>query len=377
MSFLKYKQFIGTESNNNMKILIVLSVFLVFLQLASAHEGEEELTGGYSLSFNVLPSPSVGPETFLELLAEYPNETLVEKLDVKFTVDRHDIGVSDVQQVSEREPGHYVAKYSFSKGGLWEVHVEFLSDGKEIRKTFNFEVKESSNYFFGIDQNLLIVAIIIVLLALIWFSGLRGKKHLKRSAMSTVLVLVLVGLGYSLSTYISTGAAAEGVITCPDASKPNECLWQAHWHAYLHIETCGQEQRLATEVGALTGPHTHEEKNTIHWHDRILIDKPTGTLKDSIPLTLGAFFDAIQVTFSSDKILDKKNGDLCSGKTGSLKVFRKKKEEFEFKKFNDDSRDLVWRDRTVVALVFDEKTEQETLDYLNKRNIEFPVLGTG
>ena len=41
------------------------------------------------------------------------------------------------------------------------------------------------------------------------------------------------------------------------------------------------------------------------------------------------------------------------------------------------SRDLVWRDKDVVAIVFDEKSDQQALDNLNKRNIEFPVLGTG
>ncbi len=359
------------------KMKFALLVFLVaILPFVSAHEGGDEPLDDLSLSFKTIPKPYVNSEAFLELHVDEEG-LAVENLNITFTVDRHDIGVSDKTATVEREPGTYFAKYVFPKAGLWEVHVEFESDGKEIRKTFTFDVEESSNYFFGVDSRMLIIATVVVLLAFIWLTGLRGKqKHFRRSSIATIVVLALVGLGYSLSIYFSTGAASEGVVTCPDSSKPNECFWQAHWHAFIVPELCGEEQRLEVEKGALTGPHTHEEKNLIHWHDRIPIDKSTGALKDATPLSLGAFFDAIKIDFTSENFLGKKNGDLCSGKQGTFKLFHKKKGE-QFKKFEGDPRELVWRDRSIVAIVFDEKTEQEALEELNRKSIEFPVLGTG
>ncbi len=49
--------------------------------------------------------------------------------------------------------------------------------------------------------------------------------------------------------------------------------------------------------------------------------------------TLGAFFDAIGVTFTNESIMEVKNDDLCNGKPGKLKMFVNDKPRRDFRDY--------------------------------------------
>ena len=183
-----------------------------------------------------------------------------------------------------------------------------------------------------------------------------------------VLLAGAAGLGYSLYITIKSGAVDAGVVSCPSAG---QCIWTAHIHAYLPISICGEDYRLPIEIGALTGPHTHEEKNIAHWHDKLPYDKKTKEIMDAAPLTLGAFFDAIEVPFNSDRIANKKNSDLCpDGSKGITKVLVNGT-------IVENPREYIWKNHDIIMIFFDSRTPLETERKAAEAPLTFPTLGRG
>ncbi len=98
---------------------------------------------------------------------------------------------------------------------------------------------------------------------------------------------------------------------------------EVHWHAAVELSICGEKIDLpcgketpGTVHGKdFCGEHImhHHFDNTIHIE---------GLIQKKEDIALGKFFDIISVPFDKDKILDKKNGDLCpDGKPGKLKMY--------------------------------------------------------
>jgi len=184
-----------------------------------------------------------------------------------------------------------------------------------------------------------------------------------------VIFFAVIGLGYSLYITLSSDATSTGVIACPEGT--GECFWVTHTHAYIPIYACGEEVRLPFEKGPLTGPHTHEERNIIHWHDRLPYDLSTKTITVTEPLTLGAFFDALEIPFGTDRIQNFVNGDLCpNGEPGQITMFVNNATSTEF-------RSHIWKDQEVIVIYFDSRSEAELLEELKILDLEFPKLGRG
>ncbi len=182
-----------------------------------------------------------------------------------------------------------------------------------------------------------------------------------------IIVFVVAVLAYSLWVVFSSGAAEKGVVTCPS---PDNCFWSAHFHVFMPIEVCGEKYRLPVEIGPLEGLHTHEEENIIHWHDRLPYDNKTKTILDTSSLRIGKFFDAVNLGFDSTTFGANKNGGLCNGKPGTLKMLVNGKNSGLF-------RDYVIHDKDVVLLVFDSGTVQEVEAFYAGNPIVFPALGRG
>jgi len=124
-----------------------------------------------------------------------------------------------------------------------------------------------------------------------------------------------------------------------------------HWHALLDIEICGEKRdiRGGKSTGnmgdsAMYGPHLlhHHNDNTIHIEGQIM-------KKEDI--ALGNFFDGIDIPFDKDRIMDKKNGDLCDGQPGVLKMYVNDQPRTDFRDYvpfaTPDAR------RQVIKLVFE------------------------
>ena len=119
-----------------------------------------------------------------------------------------------------------------------------------------------------------------------------------------------------------------------------------HWHGAFEVDLCGKKQDFSSYGGSdhhagLPLLHTHGD-GVIHIEGRII-------QKEDI--ALGRFFDSINIPFDHDKIMDKKNGDVCpggaSGKPGSVKMFVNGTPNNEFRDFvgnyTPDAKDNVIR----------------------------------
>ena len=134
-----------------------------------------------------------------------------------------------------------------------------------------------------------------------------------------------------------------------------------HWHVLLDVEICGEKVdirggkssgNMAGSNQAMYGPQLlhHHNDNTIHIEGQIV-------KKEDI--ALGKFFDGIDIPFDKDKIMDKKNGDLCpDGKPGILKMYVNDQPRTDFRDFIpsavEDAR------KQVIKLVFEPEEGMNT-----------------
>jgi hypothetical protein len=345
---------------------IVGILFLIPIQFAHAHEGEEEAAedlGVAGIIVTVHPSEALqNDEIPIEAVLFKEGDPLAGQT-IFLTVDKHDAGLSVRLPAAEREPGRYVAKYRFEKPGEYEIHVEVSYKGSVKRSTRYITVR--GNFPITAPRVFAIGTGVLALAIMAW--GIT-KKRLKSGAIGALIALAAGGIAYSLYVTLTSGAASRGVVTCVT---PDDCFLTAHIHTYVPIEICGKELRLPIEKGSLTGPHTHEEKNIIHWHDRLPYDNAAKKLKETDPLKLGVFFDAIEIPFDLERIDDHQNGNLCEdGQPGFLKMFVNGTER-------GVQRDYVWSDKDVIFIVFDSRLPAEVEAWLKTNPIAFPTLGRG
>ncbi len=142
-----------------------------------------------------------------------------------------------------------------------------------------------------------------------------AMKEKRKSILiwSSVAVLVVL-LGYATFSLSSSGGKEQ-----PDYSDPYS-KGQVHWHAVLRVFVCGEEKLMPAPIGEshLGQPllHTHEDR-------RIHIE---GVVQRPEEITLGKYMTVIGQTFKDDELLEKKNGDLCDGKPGKVKLLVDEKE---------------------------------------------------
>lgn len=158
---------------------------------------------------------------------------------------------------------------------------------------------------------------VAVLAWLYFFKKRRKRWHwVKPSVVVAVLLLVSLGLLYSLAVYYHEGAE-EGIIVC---KSPEECSIAMHVHADVEVVVCGMEHIFGFEKGDLSKAHTHKERNKIHWHDLERVDPQTKEILDPSELRVGAFFGQMGERFTSECLLDKCDGDVCPGSSVPGKV---------------------------------------------------------
>ncbi len=345
-------------------IVCIALILLAVVGFANAHEGVMDYLQGIDIHLTpeqAFQNNPVAIEAYIE-----ENNTALAGLSVFFVVDKHDIGLSERIEAKEREPGRYVIKYEFKNSGTHEIHVEFTYNEDTIRKTFDIEVAGNDNvfvYFIGLALIFLIASVGY------YFRSRRWKA----SACIAIILLLVTGLGYSVYDVYATGAAERGVVVCtsgddggmtPGASG-HTCYWSAHIHTEVNIDLCGDTSyRFPVEKGRLDGPHTHEERNLIHFHERLKIDPTTREILGTQPLTLGAFFDAMEVSFDSDKIIDSANGETCNGNpasavtpkgVGSVKMFVSENwNRNSLGKPIASFRDYIWKDGGLITIIIDE-----------------------
>ena len=97
-----------------------------------------------------------------------------------------------------------------------------------------------------------------------------------------------------------------------------------HWHANFEISICGELAQVRCGAG-MCGPMNlhHHNDNTIHIEGN--------TIAKQEDISLGKFFDGLNLEFSETNLLGKKNGDLCpDGQPGTVKMFVNEQPNNEF-----------------------------------------------
>lgn len=154
----------------------------------------------------------------------------------------------------------------------------------------------------------------------------------------------MLGIGYltyAIYVYYTEGVQ-NGVVICETGGA---CFRTMHVHADVEIEICGEQIKLPLEKGSLDGPHTHKERNKIHFEGKPAIDTVSKQLLDISPLKLGTFMQVMGVRFDVQCLDNKCNGDLCDGKPGMVGMFVNGKENKEFQNY-------VWKDGDQIVIRF-------------------------
>jgi hypothetical protein len=127
---------------------------------------------------------------------------------------------------------------------------------------------------------------------------------------------------------------------------------EVHWHAYFDITLCGKKVDLPCNnegKGIVHGEKFCGEHALHHHYDNTLHIE--GLIRKKEDIALGKFFDIIGVPFDKDRIMDKKNGDLCDGKPGVLKMYVNDQPRTDFRDYVpfavQDAR------KQIVKLVFE------------------------
>lgn len=129
---------------------------------------------------------------------------------------------------------------------------------------------------------------------------------------SNLLILILVILGvvgfFYLANKFGSGeksvTSEKPIITCQN----DQCFYTAHLHFHLNLVIDGKEQDLPYEKGDLQKSHTHAEKNTIHWHATLLVDKNTNQVTNYSSLKLKVVLDQMEINYQDKKVTVKVNG---------------------------------------------------------------------
>ncbi|MEK6922200.1 MAG: hypothetical protein AABX08_00185 [Nanoarchaeota archaeon] len=88
-----------------------------------------------------------------------------------------------------------------------------------------------------------------------------------------------------------------------------------HWHANIKVFVCGNEIEMPSPFG-----NQHIGSPLLHTHDDRLIHIE-GTIIKAEDITLGKYMSNVGMNFKNDELIDKRDGDLCEGKPGKVKLF--------------------------------------------------------
>ncbi len=157
-----------------------------------------------------------------------------------------------------------------------------------------------------------------------------------------VVVIILGYIAYSVYYYLSTAEKVEEFEVC----YADKCIKTFHIHADISIELCGKKVSLPLEHGPLEGPHTHKERNKLHFHERLPYDPATGRIMETKPLQLGTFMNEFDIRFNDNCIGEYCNGMEClPGSPGNVRMFVNEQPNTEFNQY-------VWKDGDKIKITF-------------------------
>jgi hypothetical protein len=194
------------------------------------------------------------------------------------------------------------------------AQVAFSHEG-EVHKT------TTENFFHQVDTTTVIALSIVVILAcasvLLNYGNILSESY-KKGVFITIAIFAVLSTGYLVGNtiYMAVTSWSVGLI---------------HWHADFEIWICGREIVLPEPTGLTNRVGMAD----VHHHGDYRIHLE-GVFREREDATLGVFFDAINVPFSNEKIMDFNNGDYCpDGGRGIVRMF------VNDKLYSGDYRDYV------------------------------------
>jgi len=226
-----------------------------------------------------------------------------------------------------------------------------LAHEEETEDQTEDHMAEPETIYHKILDNIMIILVIIaiILVILTAFYYFRSKKPKISKIITYWIALgILLGLGYSAVYYLESGVIERGLIICENTNdNTKECSLAIHIHADMDGSICGEVLKLPLQKGdPLTEPHTHTERNKIHWEGKLKVDKNTKEVIDKTPLKIGTFMDVMGVRFNDKCLGDKCNGDPCNDKVGKLVMLVNGMPNTEY-------REYVWKDGDRFILKFE------------------------
>lgn len=153
----------------------------------------------------------------------------------------------------------------------------------------------------------------------------KKSKKKKRVILWAAIVVVVAASGYLIAAL----ASQEKVVPYSKG--------QVHWHAKLRVFMCGEEKLMPSPFGS-----EHLGTPLLHTHDDRLIHIE-GTVWKPEDIMLGKYMGAIGQNFKDEELIDKRNGDLCNGVPGKVKLFVNGKENPSLTRYiiqDDDEYEL-------------------------------------
>lgn len=120
------------------------------------------------------------------------------------------------------------------------------------------------------------------------------------SLLILIFIIATIILFFVVAHYfgnIESVRSEKPIVICIPHDVPiqnQKCFWTAHIHAMVKVFKNNKEEPIGYEQGNLEDVHTHAEKNKLHWHGLIAVDKKTREVQDwsifridNIPKNLG------------------------------------------------------------------------------------------
>ncbi|MBI2079630.1 hypothetical protein HYT84_02605 [Candidatus Micrarchaeota archaeon] len=171
-----------------------------------------------------------------------------------------------------------------------------------------------------------------------------GSHNWIKIGLILVLIIVVVVLVYAAMEFQRTEQEKKGILVCNEAG--SKCTISYHWHAILDAYICGEKLHFPLETGDVSlSPHTHKDSDKMHIHITSEVNPKTREILNKEALKIKEFFRQTKIHFNNSCINGKCNGDLCGGKTGTVKMIVNEKPNYEFENY-------VWKEGDKILIEF-------------------------
>ena len=181
------------------------------------------------------------------------------------------------------------------------------------------------------------------------------KKKKSTKNIITYSIIAVIVLGFIYLIYFLVTRAPSGNNTGSDYDLSGIPSGDIHWHADVNVNICGENIELPDGlVGGHLGAglsHTHDRatnKNSMPSSDGNGVMHLEGNVKaNPSESTFVKYMKNIGINFNENEIMDKKNGDLCNDRNGTVNIY------VNGKRYDKDLNYYIPRDNDFIDIKFE------------------------